>query len=187
MVETDGRSQSSADFDPFAQAHRENPFAFFSWAREHAPVTYVSALGAWMISRYDDVTRVLNDVAGFSSQNALTMLDRDNPPEVLEILSKTVPIAPIIVHYDPPDHAPHRMLWRRLFRGTRVSALKPRMERLAEELVDASPATDTPISRGSSPGRTSCCRCVRWSGFRMATTSESRQETGPSSRSWCPT
>ncbi|HEU5158144.1 MAG TPA: cytochrome P450 [Streptosporangiaceae bacterium] len=65
------------------------------------------------------------------------MLDRDNPPEVLEILSRTVPIAPVIVQYDGPDHAAHRLLWRRLFRGARVSALKPRMEQIAEELVDA--------------------------------------------------
>jgi cytochrome P450 len=137
MVATAGESQSSVEFDPFVEPHRENPFAFFSWARERAPVTYVPALGAWMISRYDDVVRVLNDTEVFSSQNALAVLDRDNPPEVLEILAGTVPIAPVIVHYDPPDHAPHRLLWRRLFRGARISALKPRMHQIAEELVDA--------------------------------------------------
>ncbi|HZB33639.1 MAG TPA: cytochrome P450 [Streptosporangiaceae bacterium] len=125
------------EFDPFVEPHREDPFAFFSWAREHAPVTYVPALGAWMISRYDDVVRVLNDTEAFSSQNALARIDRDNPPEVLEILSAAEPIAPVIVQCDSPDHAPHRLLWRRLFRGARISALKPRMQKIAEELVDA--------------------------------------------------
>lgn len=137
MVETAGESQSSADFDPFVESHRENPFAFFSWARDHAPVTYVPALGAWMISRYDDVVRVLNDTEVFSSQNSLGVLDRDNPPEVLEILSAAVPVAPIVVQYDPPDHELHRLLWRRLFRGARISALKPRTQQIAEDLVDA--------------------------------------------------
>jgi cytochrome P450 len=136
-VEIAGQSRSSVEFDPFVQPHRENPFAFFSLAREQAPVTYVPALGAWMISRYDDVVRVLNDTEVFSSQNAVAMIDRDNPPEVLEILSGTVPIAPVIVQYDHPDHAPHRLLWRRLFRGSRISALKPRIQQIAEELVDA--------------------------------------------------
>jgi cytochrome P450 len=137
MVETAGESRSSMDFDPFVEPHQENPFAFFSWARDHAPVTYVPALGAWMISRYEDVVRVLNNTELFSSQNALAVLDRDNPPEVLEILSGTVPIAPVIVHYDPPDHALHRAVWRRLFRGARISGLKPRMHQIAEDLVDS--------------------------------------------------
>ena len=137
MAEIAGKYRSSVDFDPLVEPHRENPFTFFSWARDNAPITYVPALGAWMISRYDDVVRVLNDTEVFSSQNALPMLDRDNPPEVLKILSGTAPIAPTVVHNDPPDHAPHRALWRRLFRGTRISALNPRMHQIAEELVDA--------------------------------------------------
>lgn len=130
------RSEAAQDFDPMVEPYRENPFDFFSWARNHAPVIYVPALRAWMVSRYDDVVRVLDDTELFSSRDSLPIIDRDNPPEVLRILSGGVPVKLTVVQLDPPQHARRRAIWRRMLRGTRISALKPYMYQLAEQLVD---------------------------------------------------
>lgn len=131
-----GTSEAAQDFDPTAEPYRENPFDFFSWARDNAPVTYVPALQAWMVSRYEDVVRVLDDTDLFSSQESLPVIDRDNPPEVLDILSQGVPVRPTVVQLDPPQHARRRAIWRRMLRGARISAHKPQMYQLAQQLVD---------------------------------------------------
>jgi cytochrome P450 len=131
-----GTSEAAQDFDPTAEPYRENPFGFFSWARHNAPVTYVPALRAWMVSRYEDVIRVLDDTELFSSHESLPVIDRDNPPEVLDILSQGVPVRPTVVQLDPPQHTRRRAIWRRMLRGTRITAHKPHMYQLAQQLVD---------------------------------------------------
>lgn len=125
----------SNGFNPFVAPHRENPFPFFSWSRAQAPVTYVPDPGVWLVTRYGDVVSVLSDPARFSSTMSIPDIDRDNPPEVLRILSRTLPTGFGAVQVDPPQHAPLRAVWRRLMRVSRIKAIQPRAREIAEELV----------------------------------------------------
>lgn len=44
-------------FDPFAPGFAEDPYPHYAGLREHAPA-YHHPLGFWVVSRYDDVTRL---------------------------------------------------------------------------------------------------------------------------------
>src|SRR5690606_13653768 len=43
------------DFNPMTSPHREDPHLFYEWARAEQPVCYSETLGAWMVTRYDDL------------------------------------------------------------------------------------------------------------------------------------
>ena len=46
--------------NPFAPGFFANPYEQYGQLREHAPV-YLSPLGPWILTRYDDCTRLLRD------------------------------------------------------------------------------------------------------------------------------
>ncbi|MGH3168578.1 MAG: hypothetical protein ACRDN0_22185 [Trebonia sp.] len=45
-------------FDPFAPGFAEDPYPQYAALREHAPV-YRHPIGFWLLTRYDDVSRLL--------------------------------------------------------------------------------------------------------------------------------
>ncbi len=55
------------EYDPFSEAARKDPFASYKELRDRAPAYWSESTGAWIISRYRDVRRVLTEWELFSS------------------------------------------------------------------------------------------------------------------------
>ena len=136
---TEQQPAPTFDFNPMISPHREDPHLFYRDARQR-PVTLSPSIGAYMVSRYDDIRTVLADPETFSSAAALPWI-YDNPPEVVaELEAGNVPETPMVVNEDEPAHAPVRKLFDAAVGGARVRTLLPLMRQRAEELVDRFPA-----------------------------------------------
>ncbi|MFJ2212912.1 cytochrome P450 [Streptomyces sp. NPDC101062] len=90
---------------------------------------------AWLATRYDDVKAVLSDPR-FSRAAAV---GRDQPR------SRPYPSgAGSMISLDPPDHTRLRRLATKAFTARRIEALRPRAQKIADELVEAMRAKGTP-------------------------------------------
>lgn len=124
------------DFNPTVSPHREDPHLFYRAARAR-PLQLSPTLGAYMVTRYDDLVAVIDDPDTFSSAVAVPKIYA-NAPEVVEILRRGgVPETNAVVNDDEPEHTPKRRVFDAGFTGARVRAMLPTMHSTAEELIDA--------------------------------------------------
>jgi cytochrome P450 len=124
-------------FDPFAASYLARCYGVFFQARHHAPVFYSPRYGAWVVSRYDDVKRLLSDPSVCSSRNTLRPV-RPFTPEVQQILQEgNFRAGRVLVNSDPPDHVRMRSLLRGAFTPRRLVDLEPVIRRVVHEHVDA--------------------------------------------------
>jgi cytochrome P450 len=116
-----------------------DPHRHWARARERAPVFFAPDLGGWLVTRREDVLRVLADPATFSSAGNLSM---PAPPAcVRDRLPHGYPWAtPTLANGDPPEHTRLRKLVNAAFSRTRIRRLEPRVEQIASEIVARLPA-----------------------------------------------
>ncbi|NMI01213.1 cytochrome P450 [Pseudonocardia acidicola] len=136
MTATDVPTEHAAfDFNPMVSPHREDPHLFYRLARQ-GPPRLSPTLGAYMVTRYDDLVAVIDDPQTYSSAPAVPKI-YGNPPEVVEILrAGGVPETNAVVNEDEPEHTPVRRVFDAGFTGARVRAMLPTMRARAVELVD---------------------------------------------------
>src|SRR5689334_5318688 len=111
---------------------------FYARLRREAPV-YRTVLpdkqAAWIVSRYNDVAMVLKDER--FSKDFRTFYEA-NPNIKMRRLPKVVmPLTRHMLHTDPPDHTRLRGLVQKAFTPTLVERLRPRIEALTDELLQA--------------------------------------------------
>lgn len=127
------------DFNPLVSPHREDPHLFYRQARQ-GPPRLSPTLGAYMVTRYDDLVTVIDDPATYSSAAAVPKI-YSNRPEVVEVLrAGGVSETNAVVNEDEPAHTPVRRVFDAGFTGARVRAMLPTMRARADELVDGFPA-----------------------------------------------
>jgi unspecific monooxygenase len=131
MTTTDEPAASPLLFNPFDPAYRADPYPVFKRLREEAPV-HQSPLGFTVLSRYADCAAMLRDPrASSNGSNATAFEERVVTEEARAI--KTEPF----LFMDPPDHTRLRGLVTRAFTPRVVEGLRPRIEQLVRELLDA--------------------------------------------------
>ncbi|WP_037578045.1 cytochrome P450 [Phaeacidiphilus oryzae] len=118
-----------------------DPPAVYSWLRAEEPVRRVTLTGGrpgWLVTRYDDVRAVLADPRASSDGSLPGYPWLDLPPIPPEQLS--------FLRTDPPQHTVFRRLLRKNFLIRRAEALRPRIQALVDETLDAMLArTDRPV------------------------------------------
>ncbi|MFD4639523.1 cytochrome P450 [Lentzea sp. NPDC058436] len=94
-----------------------DPSPYFDVWRKRGPSQVETPDGqtSWMISRHDDVVQALSHPA----------------------LSSTIVPSGMLNHSDPPEHTQLRKPVARAFSTRRMEALRPRIEEIANELLDA--------------------------------------------------
>jgi cytochrome P450 len=109
---------------------RENPYPILNLLREHQPLAK-TPLGPWAVSRYDDVGRLLREVAA-------GMRKRDGTPFL-------IPDVPPSAEFDPNDFmllqdgAPHvrlRKLVSKAFTPRMIERLRPAIQEVCDACVD---------------------------------------------------
>jgi pimeloyl-[acyl-carrier protein] synthase len=109
-----------------------DPYPLYDRLRQEDPVYWDPYLHSWVVTRYADVITVLRD---FSAARTPT------PDQLAALgLSKLTPLARVMVKQmlflDPPSHSRIRGLAACAFTPARVSALKARIQQLADQLLD---------------------------------------------------
>jgi len=123
------------EYNPFLPEVRENPYPYFAYLREHAPVYQVPGVGFWAVSRYDDVLSIVKNPQMFSSTMLVSALVGE--------LSPWTPQAPPFIATDPPDHTRVRKLANRAFTPRRIASLETHLREVVRQLLEPIPAQGT--------------------------------------------
>ena len=117
---------------------KANPYPFYARLRDQAPVwrtTLRDGRTAWLVTRYDDVARVLkDDTFAKDKLNAMNPEQQARTPWVPAFLK---PIERNMLDLDAPDHMRLRALVSKTFTPRLIERLRERIETLCEELLDA--------------------------------------------------
>jgi len=123
-------------FDPDFNA---NPHPTYRRLRSEAPVCRVplpDRREAWLVTRYDDVLSVLRDQTRFSTRAMLSQTGE--LPELSPGARNVMSLFDLFMSSnDPPDHTRLRTLVQRAFTPRLIGSLRPYIENLANELLDA--------------------------------------------------
>ncbi len=124
-------------FDPFDPVFRTDPYPVYARMREENPV-HPSALGGLVVTRHADCLHVLRHPAASSDErNSDLFRAMQEAGEVDEDLVDARPF----LFLDPPDHTRLRRLVTKAFTPRTIERLRPRVQELVDELLDARAGT----------------------------------------------
>ncbi|WP_327301489.1 cytochrome P450 [Streptomyces goshikiensis] len=122
---------------PYADpAFVADPFPLYRQLREDGPVRRVviaGALDAWVVTRYEDGlaalsdSRLSSDVRDASDARLLRQLPTSGGEALMGNMLRS----------DPPDHTRLRRLVSKAFTAHRVAGMRPRIQAIADQLLDA--------------------------------------------------
>ena len=126
------------------------PYPIFAELREHDGPIFHEHLGAWLVTKYDDVRMILRDTERFSSrsptgpQAAGTVLmerfmELSQDPTMAPYLTSITAgrgQAAVLLNADPPDHRRQRKLVNPAFRPDRLRSMEPAISETASRLLD---------------------------------------------------
>jgi len=136
--------------DLLSQDDRRNPRAFFAHLRAQAPLYYVADFfgigGGWIATTYEDAATILKDPrfvrdwrkifpafpAQGGSQDGQHLTPQSAPPRRMPLAWRRD-----MLTSDPPDHTRLRNLVSKAFTPRMVEQLRPRIQQITDELLDA--------------------------------------------------
>jgi pimeloyl-[acyl-carrier protein] synthase len=110
-----------------------NPYPLYRELRERDPVHWDPYLHAWVVTRYEDVVRVLRDcsAARVPSPQSLSAMGLENLSPIAKLMMQQM------LFMDPPAHTRVRALASQAFAPHRVAALREHVRDIARNLLDA--------------------------------------------------
>ncbi len=131
-----------SNFDILDSETQQCPHAHYALMRESCPVLRTDAAGTeiFLVSRYEDVMKVLMDPQIFSSkfgQSGLPISQEveDRITEVQKELN-AYPRMGTLLTADPPEHMRYRKLVSRAFTAKAIADLEPFIRELSNNLID---------------------------------------------------
>ncbi len=123
------------EFDPRTPEAVADPYGALRPLQDTAPVYWSEALGAWAITRYDDIKAAFRDPR-LSSDRIRPFMDKLAGPQkdMLEPLGDHLSLW--AVFNDPPDHTRLRGLMNKAFTTRAVEALRPNVAEIVTGLLD---------------------------------------------------
>jgi cytochrome P450 len=116
----------------------EDPYADLHRLRETAPVLWSSAVGGWVVTRYDDVVVTFRDTQTFGNAGRMTRVLNHLEGSAQK---KLMPFRKHyetqgLIHSDPPDHTRIRRLVLKAFTPPAIEAMRPQIQEIVDELLD---------------------------------------------------
>jgi len=131
--------------NPFEPGFYDNPYGQYAALQANDPV-HKSALGPWLVTRWDDVHAVLRK-PGTSVEER--NIDRDGPSRRQQIADlvdgRQAERSLAILNIDPPDHTRIRRLVSKAFTPRSVERIRLRTSTLVDEILDDLAASDEPV------------------------------------------
>jgi cytochrome P450 len=129
--------------NPFAPGFFDNPYAQYQTVREQDPV-HLSPIGAWALFRYEDVYRVLRDPHLSVEERHANLPPPTIPADLQDLVSSREQRGNhTMLNLDPPDHHRLRRLVSKVFTPRMIEELRPRVQQLVDEYLDAAAARGT--------------------------------------------
>jgi pimeloyl-[acyl-carrier protein] synthase len=124
------------EYNPFAPEVHADPYPVYARLRSEDPVHWSDLMESWVLTRYRDVVAVL-DSDRFSAERR-----RANNRFARELAARQEEIGPVgrvttMLTADPPLHTRLRGLVNKAFTPRAVERLRPRIQEIVDELLDA--------------------------------------------------
>lgn len=119
--------------DPAYFAEHGHPWDQYAWLRANAPVYWhdePDGPGFWAITKYEDIRTISRTPKTFSSYATGVMLP---DPDPMGLYAQRL----MMLNMDPPQHDRFKLLVSRGFTPKNAPLLRPRIEELAREILDA--------------------------------------------------
>jgi len=135
-----------SNHDPFSLLNlqqkeiRSNPYPFYEQLRDQDPIHWDEELGFWVFTQYSDIDALYTDERFSRAQGLMRGFQRLSETErqiaepVYHSFSQTV------FYADPPYHTHLRGLMNHAFTPRRVEQLRPYIQKIVDELLDAAQA-----------------------------------------------
>jgi len=138
MSTTDQTEVDEPFFNPLEPGYVENPFPHLKQMREHDPV-HLTLLDLWVLFDYDDVFRLLRDPAMSVDDANIENANEERRQMFIEAAGGEDQLEPSrsILDVDPPDHTRMRRLVSKAFTPASIEALRPRVQQLVDQALDA--------------------------------------------------
>ncbi|WP_439679146.1 cytochrome P450 family protein [Embleya sp. MST-111070] len=125
----------------YGREYKRDPYPLYAKLRDAGPihrVRFPSGVGAWLVTGYDAAHATLNDPRLGKNHD----LGNDRWRALASIMPEPqhTELQVHLLHQDPPRHTALRRLVTDAFAPRRVDALRPRIQEIADDLVDAMPA-----------------------------------------------
>jgi cytochrome P450 len=129
-----------ADWDSTAREFQQDPHPLWARLRAEAPIyprTMPDGTRSWMVTRHRDCVTVFRDPRCSAQKFPSHVLHQlaDDPTAPFAVIARTV-LGMMLVK-DDPDHGRLRGLVNKAFTPRVVSELRPRVQAIADELLDA--------------------------------------------------
>ncbi len=122
--------------DPHEPAFVQNPYEAYRWLHGASPAFFWEDFGFWCLGGFDSVNRLLRD-RRFGRQNPGGVPDtRGTAADRRHLAAFDAIEANSLLELEPPVHTRLRTLVNRAFVSRQVERLRPRIEVLANELID---------------------------------------------------
>src|SRR5262245_41322923 len=119
-----------------------DPYPVYHQLRSSAPVLWVEPLKSWVLTRYDDVLAVLRDGARFSSERTGVVTESIRRPDLWAMRSMR---AEAMFDTYAPKHTRLRSLVSKAFTPKAVEAMRPTIQALVDDYLDAATASGGPF------------------------------------------
>lgn len=146
----------------FGAEYKSDPYPLYRKMRAAGPVhrvTFPSGVGAWLVTGYQAAHSALNDPRLGKNHS----LGNEDWRKLASIMPEPQhsQLQVHLLHQDPPKHTTMRKLVLDAFAPRRVESLRPRIQELADALIDELPPTAWPAaptwSKASRPTTRSGC------------------------------
>ncbi len=128
-------------FNPFEPGFAADPYPHYREQRESEPVQHL-ALGPWIVFEHAECTRLLRDTSMSVDARKARAIDPEQETVRRRIIAEVAPDLEVredtsILNIDPPDHTRLRKLVSSVFTPRRIADLRPLVQRLVVEHLDA--------------------------------------------------
>ena len=127
-----------ANYNLLEDGTRECPFPYFNAIRREQPVYFMEELGAWYVSRYEDVRHVKKHPEIFSNNIFELGAQRGASRDIAESYRDEHGWRRVstLQRTDPPLHTKYRKLINHAFTVKRIRAMTPYVETVVNDLID---------------------------------------------------
>ncbi len=136
-------NKADLDVNLFDVETQQCPYPAYQKLRDEAPVYKQPGTEIYVITRYDDVRRVLLDPDSFPSSagNTPYRANTNNIDRAKKVAERFAQNgwnpAPTLAGRDDPNHKQMRAMFNEAFKPSRIKEIDPKVEHLAYELIDA--------------------------------------------------
>ncbi|WP_260174802.1 cytochrome P450 [Streptomyces sp. PanSC19] len=131
----EGPDLLAGGLDLFDEGFVRDPYPWLDRLRSEAPVHRDPATGLWLVSRYEDIRRVLLDPVAFRPDNAQQAITPLGVPALRLLARAGFRLGPALADNATDSHPGLRRVVTRFFNARRVAAAVPVTGRIADELL----------------------------------------------------